>query len=110
MEGALLRAAAVAGVSWLHYRGFQRDGGSAGAPGNGGGTGVWDIESWFKFLIFVADLMSFFFPWQGEMVQWTVFLISYWGEQIGQKVKKICDWWVTPLVLAIVLVVPVEAF
>lgn len=29
---------------------------------------------------------------QGEMVQWTVFLISYWGEQIGQKVKKICDW------------------
>lgn len=29
---------------------------------------------------------------QGEMVQWTVFLISYWGDQIGQKVKKICDW------------------
>lgn len=28
------------------------------------------------------------------MVQWTVFLISYWGAQIGQKVKKICDWWV----------------
>ncbi|KAL2097347.1 hypothetical protein ACEWY4_006554 [Coilia grayii] len=27
----------------------------------------------------------------GEMVQWTVFLISYWGEQIGLKVKKICD-------------------
>ncbi|KAG9275611.1 V-type proton ATPase 116 kDa subunit a-like [Astyanax mexicanus] len=27
----------------------------------------------------------------GEMVQWTVFLISFWGEQIGQKVKKICD-------------------
>lgn len=26
------------------------------------------------------------------MVQWTVFLISYWGDQIGQKVKKICDW------------------
>uniref|UniRef100_A0A8C5B6V8 V-type proton ATPase subunit a n=1 Tax=Gadus morhua TaxID=8049 RepID=A0A8C5B6V8_GADMO len=33
-------------------------------------------------------------PDTGEMVQWTVFLISYWGEQIGQKVKKICDWWV----------------
>ncbi|XP_067106693.1 V-type proton ATPase 116 kDa subunit a 3 [Osmerus mordax] len=30
-------------------------------------------------------------PETGEMVQWTVFLISYWGEQIGQKVKKICD-------------------
>ncbi|KAK2849180.1 hypothetical protein Q5P01_009014 [Channa striata] len=30
-------------------------------------------------------------PETGEMVQWTVFLISYWGDQIGQKVKKICD-------------------
>ncbi|XP_032384303.1 V-type proton ATPase 116 kDa subunit a isoform X1 [Etheostoma spectabile] len=30
-------------------------------------------------------------PVTGEMVQWTVFLISYWGDQIGQKVKKICD-------------------
>uniref|UniRef100_A0A674DI07 V-type proton ATPase subunit a n=1 Tax=Salmo trutta TaxID=8032 RepID=A0A674DI07_SALTR len=29
-------------------------------------------------------------PVTGEM-QWTVFLISYWGDQIGQKVKKICD-------------------
>ncbi|KAA0709190.1 V-type proton ATPase 116 kDa subunit a isoform 3 [Triplophysa tibetana] len=27
----------------------------------------------------------------GEEVQWTVFLISFWGDQIGQKVKKICD-------------------
>lgn len=32
------------------------------------------------------------------MVQWTVFLISYWGDQIGQKVKKICDWWVNPCI------------
>lgn len=31
------------------------------------------------------------------MVQWTVFLISYWGDQIGQKVKKICDWCVSCL-------------
>uniref|UniRef100_A0A3P9N1F0 V-type proton ATPase subunit a n=1 Tax=Poecilia reticulata TaxID=8081 RepID=A0A3P9N1F0_POERE len=30
-------------------------------------------------------------PDTGEMVQWTVFLISFWGDQIGQKVKKICD-------------------
>ncbi|XP_048826541.1 V-type proton ATPase 116 kDa subunit a 3-like [Brienomyrus brachyistius] len=30
-------------------------------------------------------------PDSGEMVQWTVFLISYWGDQIGQKVKKISD-------------------
>ncbi|MCJ8733857.1 hypothetical protein PDJAM_G00228400 [Pangasius djambal] len=30
-------------------------------------------------------------PESGEMVQWTIFLISFWGDQIGQKVKKICD-------------------
>uniref|UniRef100_A0A8C6PWS0 V-type proton ATPase subunit a n=1 Tax=Nothobranchius furzeri TaxID=105023 RepID=A0A8C6PWS0_NOTFU len=30
-------------------------------------------------------------PDTGEMVQWTVFLISFWGDQMGQKVKKICD-------------------
>lgn len=32
-----------------------------------------------------------FFP-QGEPIKSVVFLISYWGDQIGQKVKKICDW------------------
>ncbi|KAF3838277.1 hypothetical protein F7725_010045 [Dissostichus mawsoni] len=36
-------------------------------------------------------------PDTGEMVQWTVFLISYWGDQIGHKVKKICDWWISTL-------------
>ncbi|XP_036372550.1 V-type proton ATPase 116 kDa subunit a3 [Megalops cyprinoides] len=30
-------------------------------------------------------------PDTGEELQWTAFLISYWGDQIGQKVKKICD-------------------
>ncbi|XP_041917750.1 V-type proton ATPase 116 kDa subunit a 3-like [Alosa alosa] len=30
-------------------------------------------------------------PDTGELIQWKVFLISYWGDQIGQKVKKICD-------------------
>uniref|UniRef100_A0A672QHC4 V-type proton ATPase subunit a n=1 Tax=Sinocyclocheilus grahami TaxID=75366 RepID=A0A672QHC4_SINGR len=30
-------------------------------------------------------------PDTGEMIKWTVFVISFWGEQIGQKVKKICD-------------------
>ncbi|XP_034953779.1 V-type proton ATPase 116 kDa subunit a 2 isoform X2 [Zootoca vivipara] len=30
-------------------------------------------------------------PDTGEPNKWFVFLISYWGEQIGQKVKKICD-------------------
>ncbi|XP_014373589.2 V-type proton ATPase 116 kDa subunit a [Alligator sinensis] len=30
-------------------------------------------------------------PDTGEPTKWFVFLISCWGEQIGQKVKKICD-------------------
>uniref|UniRef100_A0A4W3I8C4 V-type proton ATPase subunit a n=1 Tax=Callorhinchus milii TaxID=7868 RepID=A0A4W3I8C4_CALMI len=30
-------------------------------------------------------------PHTGEPSSWTVFLISFWGEQIGQKVRKICD-------------------
>ncbi|KAJ8286096.1 hypothetical protein GJAV_G00034500 [Gymnothorax javanicus] len=30
-------------------------------------------------------------PDTGEVTKSVVFLISYWGEQIGQKVKKICD-------------------
>uniref|UniRef100_U3FYS1 V-type proton ATPase subunit a n=1 Tax=Micrurus fulvius TaxID=8637 RepID=U3FYS1_MICFL len=30
-------------------------------------------------------------PDTGELTKCFVFLISYWGEQIGQKVKKICD-------------------
>ncbi|CAO2629686.1 V-type proton ATPase 116 kDa subunit a 2 [Lemmus lemmus] len=31
-------------------------------------------------------------PETGEVIKWHVFLISFWGEQIGHKVKKICDW------------------
>uniref|UniRef100_A0A8C1NCJ8 V-type proton ATPase subunit a n=1 Tax=Cyprinus carpio TaxID=7962 RepID=A0A8C1NCJ8_CYPCA len=31
-------------------------------------------------------------PDTGEPTRSVVFLISYWGDQIGQKVKKICDW------------------
>ncbi|KAA0716950.1 V-type proton ATPase 116 kDa subunit a isoform 2 [Triplophysa tibetana] len=30
-------------------------------------------------------------PESGEPTRSVVFLVSYWGEQIGQKVKKICD-------------------
>ncbi|KAM6340427.1 V-type proton ATPase 116 kDa subunit a 2 isoform 2-T2 [Alca torda] len=30
-------------------------------------------------------------PDTGETTKWFVFLVSYWGEKIGQKVKKICD-------------------
>ncbi|NXM29950.1 VPP3 ATPase, partial [Oxyruncus cristatus] len=30
-------------------------------------------------------------PATGESVTWVIFLISYWGEQIGQKIRKISD-------------------
>ncbi|XP_024604630.1 V-type proton ATPase 116 kDa subunit a-like isoform X2 [Neophocaena asiaeorientalis asiaeorientalis] len=34
-------------------------------------------------------------PVTGEPATWVTFLISYWGEQIGQKIRKITDWsWV----------------
>ena len=29
---------------------------------------------------------------QGEPSTWMTFLISYWGEQRGQKIRKITDW------------------
>ena len=31
-------------------------------------------------------------PPQGEPATWMTFLISYWGGQIGQKIRKITDW------------------
>ncbi|KAM9372953.1 V-type proton ATPase 116 kDa subunit a 3 [Phaethornis superciliosus] len=30
-------------------------------------------------------------PGTGESITWVIFLISYWGEQIGQKIQKISD-------------------
>ncbi|NXY07890.1 VPP3 ATPase, partial [Pteruthius melanotis] len=30
-------------------------------------------------------------PASGESITWIIFLISYWGEQIGQKIRKISD-------------------
>ncbi|NXG15834.1 VPP3 ATPase, partial [Grallaria varia] len=30
-------------------------------------------------------------PATGENITWVIFLISYWGEQIGQKIRKISD-------------------
>lgn len=90
----------MAGMSRLHHRRLQRNGGSPRAPGHGerGERKVMG-SIWKSFLLqwslVVCPLKLF--ALQGEMVQWTVFLISYWGDQIGQKVKKICDWWVQEL-------------
>lgn len=48
---------------------------------------------WSYCVVIVSDfIVTGVVVFQGEMVQWTIFLISFWGDQIGQKVKKICDW------------------
>lgn len=58
----------------------------------GKGEGIAEFLLWVSFQVFYHSSLLFLHL-QGEMVQWTVFLISFWGDQIGQKVKKICDWW-----------------
>lgn len=45
------------------------------------------LSSWLK-----TSFINYFLFFKGETTKWFVFLVSYWGEQIGQKVKKICDW------------------
>ncbi|KAG7275749.1 hypothetical protein CRUP_009852 [Coryphaenoides rupestris] len=42
----------------------------------------------------------------GEMVQWTVFLISYWGDQIGQKVLSQTETFLQQLLVRAVAVLP----
>ncbi|XP_055014413.1 V-type proton ATPase 116 kDa subunit a 2-like [Boleophthalmus pectinirostris] len=43
------------------------------------------------FIIDFQEMHKMEAPQTGEMAQWTVFLISFWGKTIGCKVKKICD-------------------
>uniref|UniRef100_A0AAR2LEX4 V-type proton ATPase subunit a n=1 Tax=Pygocentrus nattereri TaxID=42514 RepID=A0AAR2LEX4_PYGNA len=45
-------------------------------------------------------------PDSGEMVQWTVFLISYWGDQIGQKVMNETEQYLQQLLMRAVAVLP----
>lgn len=43
-------------------------------------------------IVFYVELDEFFEDFEiGEVIKWYVFLIFFWGEQIGYKVKKICD-------------------
>lgn len=105
LEGPVLRAAAVASMSRLHHCRLQRDGGAPRASRDGEGLrGRERPEEPLKWEGFIClcclpgvSPQLLFLYLQGEMVQWTVFLISYWGDQIGQKVKKICDWCVNCL-------------
>uniref|UniRef100_A0A8D3E9W5 V-type proton ATPase subunit a n=1 Tax=Scophthalmus maximus TaxID=52904 RepID=A0A8D3E9W5_SCOMX len=45
-------------------------------------------------------------PDTGEMVQWTVFLISFWGDQIGQKVLSQTEAFLQQLLMQAVAVLP----
>ncbi|XP_075424475.1 V-type proton ATPase 116 kDa subunit a 2 isoform X2 [Ascaphus truei] len=52
---------------------------------------LWRVCKGYTILTF-AELDEFLEdPDTKEPTKWFVFLVSYWGDQIGQKVKKICD-------------------
>ncbi|XP_030316349.1 V-type proton ATPase 116 kDa subunit a isoform X2 [Calypte anna] len=52
---------------------------------------LWRACKGFTFLTYAELDECLEDPDTGETTKWFVFLVSYWGEQIGQKVKKICD-------------------
>lgn len=58
---------------------------------------VFEQNIFYKITLFyylwIIFIINFIFSLQGEPTKSVVFLISYWGDQIGQKVKKICDWY-----------------
>ncbi|KFP83936.1 V-type proton ATPase 116 kDa subunit a isoform 2, partial [Acanthisitta chloris] len=52
---------------------------------------LWRVCKGYTILTYAELDESLEDPDTGEATRWFVFLVSYWGEQIGQKVKKICD-------------------
>nr|XP_006640305.1 PREDICTED: V-type proton ATPase 116 kDa subunit a isoform 2 isoform X3 [Lepisosteus oculatus] len=52
---------------------------------------LWRVCKGYTILSYAEINESVEDPDTGEITKSVVFLISYWGEQIGQKVKKICD-------------------
>ncbi|NWI57956.1 VPP2 ATPase, partial [Calyptomena viridis] len=52
---------------------------------------LWRVCKGYPFLTYAELDESLEDPDTGETTKWVAFLVSYWGEQIGQKVKKICD-------------------
>uniref|UniRef100_A0A8U7P9G9 V-type proton ATPase subunit a n=1 Tax=Corvus moneduloides TaxID=1196302 RepID=A0A8U7P9G9_CORMO len=52
---------------------------------------LWRVCKGYPFLTYAELDKALEDPDTGETTKWAVFLVSYWGEQIGQKVKKICD-------------------
>ncbi|XP_053557794.1 V-type proton ATPase 116 kDa subunit a 2 [Bombina bombina] len=52
---------------------------------------LWRVCKGYTILTYVELEERLEDPDTGESTRWIVFLVSYWGDQIGQKVKKICD-------------------
>ncbi|KAK3514787.1 hypothetical protein QTP70_031179 [Hemibagrus guttatus] len=52
---------------------------------------LWRVCKGYTILSYAEVEESLEDPNTGEPTRSAVFLISYWGDQIGQKVKKICD-------------------
>uniref|UniRef100_A0A8C3Y9G2 V-type proton ATPase subunit a n=1 Tax=Catharus ustulatus TaxID=91951 RepID=A0A8C3Y9G2_CATUS len=52
---------------------------------------LWRVCKGYPFLTYAELDKALEDPDTGETTKWAVFLVSYWGDQIGQKVKKICD-------------------
>ncbi|XP_029427146.1 V-type proton ATPase 116 kDa subunit a isoform X2 [Rhinatrema bivittatum] len=52
---------------------------------------LWRVCKGYTILTYAELEEGLVDPDTGEITKWFVFLISYWGEHIGQKVKKICD-------------------
>ena len=88
-QGRRPGAPALEGLPRLPHRQLQ-GGGAAGGPRDGepaGSTQGGVHPGWS------GDCRVIWAPLrQGEPATWMTFLISYWGEQIGQKIRKITDW------------------
>ncbi|XP_071428305.1 V-type proton ATPase 116 kDa subunit a 2 [Pithys albifrons albifrons] len=52
---------------------------------------LWRVCKGYPFLTYAELDEALEDPDTGESTRWVAFLVSYWGEQLGQKVKKICD-------------------
>lgn len=85
-------APALEGLPRVPHRQLPGDGAAAGGPSDGAQAragGCLGGGSALRERGLQGDLGPL--P-QGEPATWMTFLISYWGGQIGQKIRKITDW------------------
>ncbi|XP_041084026.1 V-type proton ATPase 116 kDa subunit a2-like isoform X3 [Polyodon spathula] len=77
--------------SFVEYTNMQRMGAKLGGKIEAFERMLWRVCKGYTILSYaeIDDIIED--PYTGETTKSVVFLVSYWGEQIGQKVKKICD-------------------